>query len=168
MNSAARASLDVVILAAGKATRRRPNLPKVLHRIAGGSLLEHVIHTARALEPRAIHVVYGHGGEQVPTMLKHLDVRWIKQEPQLGTGHAVQQALPGLTGDTVLILYGDVPLTRLATLRALLTAAAGGKLALLTAELADPSGYGRIVRERAGRVTRHAATKNASASAHAT
>ena len=167
MNSAARASLDVVILAAGKGTRMRSNLPKVLHRIAGRSLLEHVIHTARALEPRAIHVVYGHGGEQVPTMLKHLDVRWIKQEPQLGTGHAVQQALPGLTGDTVLILYGDVPLTRLATLRALLTAAAGGKLALLTAELADPSGYGRIVRDSAGRVTRIVEQKDASESEQA-
>src|SRR4030066_393165 len=95
-----------------------------------------------------------HGGEQVPTMLQPLDVRLINQEPQLVTGHAVQQALPGLTGDTVLILYGDVPLTRLATLRALLTAAAGGKLALLTADLAAPSGYGRIGRDSAGRVPR--------------
>src|SRR4030065_681574 len=117
MNSAARASLDVVILAAGKGTRMRSNLPKVLHRIAGQSLLEHVIHTARALDPRAIHVVYGHGGEQVATMLKPLEVRWIKQEPQLGTGHAVQQALPGLTGDTVLSLYREMPATRLATLQ---------------------------------------------------
>jgi len=167
MNSAVRASLDVVILAAGKGTRMRSNLPKVLHRIAGRTLLEHVIHTARALEPRAIHVVYGHGGEQVPTTLKHLDVRWVKQEPQLGTGHAVQQAMPGLTGDTVLVLYGDVPLTRLATLRALLTAVAGGKLALLTAELADPSGYGRIVRDGAGRVTRIVEQKDASESEQA-
>jgi len=164
MNSAVHASLDVVILAAGKGTRMRSNLPKVLHCIAGRSLLEHVISTARALEPRAIHVVYGHGGEQVPAALKHLDVHWIKQEPQLGTGHAVQQAMPGLSGDTVLILYGDVPLTRLATLRALLTAAAGGKLALLTAELADPSGYGRIVRDGSGRITRIVEQKDASAS----
>ena len=164
MNSAVRASLDVVILAAGKGTRMRSNLPKVLHAIAGRSLLEHVIHTARALEPRAIHVVYGHGGEQVPTALKHLDVHWIKQEPQHGTGHAVQQAMPGITADTVLILYGDVPLTRLATLNALLKAAAGGKLALLTADLTDPSGYGRIVRDGSGQITRIVEQKDASAS----
>jgi len=166
MNSAVRASLDVVILAAGKGTRMRSNLPKVLHGIAGRSLLEHVIHTARALEPRAIHVVYGHGGEQVPAALKHLNVHWIRQEPQLGTGHAVQQAMPALTADSVLILYGDVPLTRLATLRALLTAAAG-KLALLTAELADPSGYGRIVRDGAGRIVRIVEQKDASVSEQA-
>ncbi len=162
MTAASFPALDVVILAAGKGTRMRSSRPKVLHALAGRSLLEHVIHTAHALGPRAIHVVYGHGGEQVPEALRHLDVRWVRQEPQLGTGHAVQQAMPGVGGDTVLVLYGDVPLTRLATLRALLAAAAGGTLAVLTAELADPSGYGRIVRDASGRVTRIVEQKDAS------
>lgn len=161
MTAASFPALDVVILAAGKGTRMRSNRPKVLHPLAGRSLLEHVIHTARALGPRAIHVVYGHGGKQVPAALKSLEVRWVKQEPQLGTGHAVQQAMPGVGGDTVLVLYGDVPLIRLATLRALLAAAAGGTLAVLTAELADPSGYGRIVRDASGRMTRIVEQKDA-------
>ncbi len=155
MNAAVQASLDVVILAAGKGTRMRSSLPKVLHRLAGRPLLEHVVRSAEALKPDSIHVVYGHGGEQVPEQLKHLAVRWIKQEPQLGTGHAVQQAMPGITGQTLLILYGDVPLTRIDTLRALLQAADKSGMALLTAELADPTGYGRIVRDAAGQVSAH-------------
>jgi bifunctional UDP-N-acetylglucosamine pyrophosphorylase / glucosamine-1-phosphate N-acetyltransferase len=161
MSSAVRASLDVVILAAGKGTRMRSSLPKVLHRLAGLTLLEHVIRSAQALNPGRIHVVYGHGGEQVPEQLKHLGVQWVKQEPQLGTGHAVQQALPGLSAQTLLILYGDVPLTRIETLRALVQAAGHDGLALLTAELADPGGYGRIVRDAAGRVTRIVEHKDA-------
>ena len=162
MNAAARASLDVVILAAGKGTRMRSSLPKVLHRLAGLTLLEHVIRSAQALNPGSIHVVYGHGGEQVPEQLKHLAVQWVRQEPQLGTGHAVQQAMPGIGAQTLLILYGDVPLTRIDTLRALVQAAGNSGMALLTAELADPSGYGRIVRNAAGRVTRIVEHKDAS------
>src|SRR4030065_194460 len=86
--------LEVIILAAGKGTRMRSARPKVLHRLAGLALVEHVIHTAQALDAQAIHVVYGHGGEQVPEELRHYKVRWVKQEPQLGTGHAGQQAMP--------------------------------------------------------------------------
>ncbi len=161
MNSAARASLDVVILAAGKGTRMRSATPKVLHRLAGLPLLEHVIRTAQALNPQAVHVVYGHGGEQVREQLAAQDVRWVKQEPQLGTGHAVQQAMPAVTGDMVLVLYGDVPLTQSETLRSLL-AIAGSGLAILTTELADPRDYGRIVRDAKGRVTRIVEQKDAS------
>ncbi len=161
MNSAARTSLDVVILAAGKGTRMRSSLPKVLHRLAGATLLEHVIRTAQALKPDHIHVVYGHGGEQVPERLKHLDVKWIRQEPQLGTGHAVREAMPGINAQMLLVLYGDVPLTRIDTLRALAQAAGNDGMALLTAELADPTGYGRIVRDAAGRVTRIVEQKDA-------
>jgi bifunctional UDP-N-acetylglucosamine pyrophosphorylase/glucosamine-1-phosphate N-acetyltransferase len=153
--------LEVVILAAGKGTRMRSTLPKVLHRLAGLPLVEHVIHVARQLGAEGVHVVYGHGGEAVPQTLKQLDVRWVKQEPQLGTGHAVQQAMPAVRGDTVLILYGDVPLTRLATLQALVKAAEGGQLAILTATLADATGYGRIVRDAGGRVTRIVEHKDA-------
>jgi len=162
MNATVQASLDVVILAAGKGTRMRSSLPKVLHRLAGRPLLEHVVRNAEALNPGRIHVVYGHGGEQVPEQLKHLAVRWIRQEPQLGTGHAVQQAMPGIAAQTLLILYGDVPLTRRGTLRALLQAAEKSGMALLTAELADPTGYGRIVRDAAGRVVRNVEHKDAS------
>jgi bifunctional UDP-N-acetylglucosamine pyrophosphorylase / glucosamine-1-phosphate N-acetyltransferase len=155
-------SLEVVILAAGKGTRMRSSRPKVLHKLAGRPLVEHVVHIARELGAQAVHVVYGHGGEAVPQQLKHLSVNWVKQEPQLGTGHAVQQAMPAVKGDTVLVLYGDVPLTRLATLQALMQAAAGGGLAVLTATLADPAGYGRIVRDAAGKVTRIVEHKDAS------
>ena len=141
----------------------RSSLPKVLHRLAGQSLVEHVIHTAQQLGADNIHVVYGHGGEQVPETLRHLPVRWARQEPQLGTGHAVQQAMPAVTGDLVLVLYGDVPLTRLHTLRTLVDAARGGSLAVLTAVLKDPAGYGRIIRDPAGRVVRIVEQKDASA-----
>ena len=154
-------SLDVIILAAGKGTRMRSALPKVLHRLAGVSLLEHVIRTAQALKPQAVQVVIGHGGEQVQEQLAAFDVRWVKQEPQLGTGHAVQQAMPAVTADTVLILYGDVPLTQIETLRALLTAADGG-LAVLTANLHHPDGYGRILRDGNGRLARIIEHKDAS------
>jgi len=154
--------LDVVILAAGKGTRMRSSLPKVLHQLAGLPLVEHVVHTARDLGAQAVHVVYGHGGESVPQQLKHLNVNWVKQEPQLGTGHAVQQAMPAVQGDTVLVLYGDVPLTRLDTLKALIQAASHGGLAVLTATLFDPTGYGRIVRDDAGKVTRIVEHKDAS------
>jgi bifunctional UDP-N-acetylglucosamine pyrophosphorylase/glucosamine-1-phosphate N-acetyltransferase len=155
-------SLDVVILAAGKGTRMRSACPKVLHRLAGLPLLEHVIRTALTLKPRAVHVVYGHGGESVPETLGSLPVNWVKQEPQLGTGHAVQQAMPAVQSGSVLVLYGDVPLIRHATLEPLVESARRGRLGLLTAELADPSGYGRIVRDAAGGVTRIVEHKDAS------
>lgn len=121
-------------------------LPKVLHPIAGKPMLAHVLDTARLLKPGRICVVFGHGGEQVPTLLAASDVTWVKQEPQLGTGHAVLQALPHLDkSQPTLVLYGDVPLIQVSTLRSLLVSA-NMKLALLTVNLTDPHGYGRIVR----------------------
>ena len=139
-------SLNVVILAAGQGKRMRSRLPKVLHAIAGKPMLAHVIAKARALSPARIVVVYGHGGEQVREALAADDIVWAKQEPQLGTGHAVLQALPHLDPALpTLVLYGDVPLTRSETLARLLAIADGG-VAILTVELDNPSGYGRIVR----------------------
>ncbi|HEX8988197.1 MAG TPA: bifunctional UDP-N-acetylglucosamine diphosphorylase/glucosamine-1-phosphate N-acetyltransferase GlmU [Rhodocyclaceae bacterium] len=139
--------MNIVILAAGQGKRMRSDLPKVLHPIAGKAMLAHVIDTARALHPQRIVVVYGHGGERVREALAAPDLQWAKQDPQLGTGHAVLQALPLLDpARPTLVLYGDVPLTRLETLSDLVASAAGDALALLTVRLADPHGYGRIVR----------------------
>ena len=139
--------LEVVILAAGQGTRMKSALPKVLHPVAGKPLLEHVVMTARQLDPRAIHVVVGHGAEQVRAALARYPLNWVLQAQQLGTGHAVAQALPAIAPDsTVLILYGDVPLTGLPTLEQLVELAKGGP-ALLTATLQDPRGYGRILRD---------------------
>lgn len=157
--------LDVVILAAGQGKRMRSDLPKVLHPIAAKPMLAHVLDTARALSPRNICVVYGHGGEQVRAALQAPDLLWAKQEPPLGTGHAVLQALPELqkvgAGRTAcLVLYGDVPLIRAETLRRLIAAAGENRLALLTAHLDDPHGYGRIVRVH-GKVTRIVEEKDA-------
>ena len=149
--------MNVVILAAGMGKRMHARLPKVLHPIAGRSMLDHVIGTARQLHDVRIVIVIGHQGDQVRATqdADADDLRWAVQEPQLGTGHAVQQAVPHLVdGDRTLILYGDVPLTRLETLRRL-SALAGegsshegyaGTLAILTVMLDDPTGYGRIVR----------------------
>jgi bifunctional UDP-N-acetylglucosamine pyrophosphorylase / glucosamine-1-phosphate N-acetyltransferase len=142
--------LNVVILAAGKGTRMRSDLPKVLHPLAGQPMLAHVLATARQLGAAKICVVYGHGGELVPQKLAAPDIAWALQEPQLGTGHAVLQALPhvdAVSSAPTLILYGDVPLIRAATLQRLIEAAGEGRLALLTAHLDNPQGYGRIVRE---------------------
>ena len=139
-------SVNVVILAAGQGKRMHSALPKVLHALAGKPLLRHVIDTARALHPVSMVVVYGHGGGAVPAGVAAPDLAFAKQDPQLGTGHAVLQALPYLgAADTTLILYGDVPLTSIASLKALVGAAATG-MAILTIELDDPAGYGRIVR----------------------
>ncbi|MBM7062699.1 bifunctional UDP-N-acetylglucosamine diphosphorylase/glucosamine-1-phosphate N-acetyltransferase GlmU [Pseudomonas sp. UL073] len=146
-------SLDIVILAAGQGTRMRSALPKVLHPVAGKSMLGHVIDTARALQPQGIHVVIGHGAEQVRERLAADDLQFVLQAEQLGTGHAVAQALPGLSAEQVLILYGDVPLIETATLERLLAKAGSQQLALLTVELPDPTGYGRILRDAAGQVT---------------
>lgn len=139
-------NLEVVILAAGQGTRMKSDLPKVLHRVAGKPLLEHVIDTAAQLSPTALHVVVGHGGDKVKEALSHHTINWIAQQEQLGTGHAVLQAMPAVAADSVvLVLYGDVPLTQLSTLQQLVEAAEHGP-ALLTASLQDSTGYGRIVR----------------------
>ncbi len=143
-------SLDIVILAAGQGTRMRSALPKVLHPVAGKSMLGHVIDTARQLKPDAIHVVIGHGAELVRERLSADDLNFVVQAEQLGTGHAVAQALPLLTAERVLILYGDVPLIELSTLERLMQKVSHDHLALLTVKLADPTGYGRIVRDEHG------------------
>jgi bifunctional UDP-N-acetylglucosamine pyrophosphorylase/glucosamine-1-phosphate N-acetyltransferase len=141
-------NLDVVILAAGQGTRMRSALPKVLHKLAGKPLVAHVIDTARQLSPRAVHTVVGHGAGQVQEALADRQVEWVLQAEQLGTGHAVAQALPAIADDaTLLVLYGDVPLVTGNTLTRLVAAANTGALAILTVELDDPTGYGRIVRE---------------------
>ncbi len=139
----------------------RSDLPKVLHPLAGKPLLGHVVDCARSLSPTTLIVVYGHGGDAVPRALAADDLRWAEQAPQLGTGHAVMQAVPQLDDSVpTLVLYGDVPLTRRDTLQRLLQAAGGDKLALLTVELADPTGYGRIVRHE-GRIVRIVEHKDA-------
>ena len=145
-------SVNVVILAAGQGKRMQSALPKVLHPLAGVPLLAHVLAAARALQPSRICVVYGHGGEQVPAAMRAPDLSFVKQEPQLGTGHAVKQALPQLDArDDTLVLYGDVPLIAVATLKTL-SAAGGERLRILTAEVAEPRGYGRIVRNVQGAI----------------
>ncbi|GLS03038.1 bifunctional protein GlmU [Chitiniphilus shinanonensis] len=146
-------TLNVVVLAAGQGKRMYSKLPKVLHRLAGKPLLGHVLDTARQLGPRQLVVVFGHGGEQVRAEFADAaDLAWAHQAQQLGTGHALAQALPQLQGGTTLMLYGDVPLTRLETLQRLLDASQGGKLGILTDLLDDATGYGRIVRNAAGDV----------------
>jgi len=146
-------ALQVVILAAGKGTRMKSAVPKVLHRLAGKPLLGHVVDAARALGAARIVVVHGHRAEAVKAAFPDPDITWALQAEQLGTGHAVQQAAPGLAASgTTLILYGDVPLVQPGTLHALVEAAAQGALALLTVALPDPTGYGRIVRGADGSV----------------
>lgn len=159
--------MNIVILAAGQGKRMHSALPKVLHPLAGRALLAHVIATACSLAPQRLCIVYGHGGDAVRAALDAPDLAWALQEPQLGTGHAVQQALPHLgddsqTAGSTLVLYGDVPLTSAATLRNLLHAAGDG-VGLLTAELADPTGYGRIVRDASGAVQAIVEQKDATA-----
>lgn len=145
--------MNVVILAAGKGKRMHSNLPKVLHPLAGKPLLGHVLDTARSLSPESLCVVVGHGGEVVRQAVAAPDVQFGEQSPQLGTGHAVQQALPYLgQGSHTLVLYGDVPLVQASTLKRLLAAAQDG-LAVLTVALDNPQGYGRILRNPAGQVT---------------
>ncbi len=148
-------AVDVVIMAAGKGTRMKSRLPKVLHRLAGRALVQHVIDTAAGLKARHVVVITGHGAAEVEAALTrsaagagHPPPTFVRQEPQLGTGHAVQQVVPVLPEDGItLILNGDVPLIEAATLRGLLTDCAGKRLALLTVDMPDPSGYGRIVRQ---------------------
>ncbi len=153
--------MNIVILAAGQGKRMVSDMPKVLQPIAGRPMLAHVLTTARELAAGRICVVYGHGGDQVRQALPAEDIIWVRQEPQLGTGHAVLQALPYLDcAVPTLVLYGDVPLIRTATLSGLVAEGAGGALALLTVRLDNPHGYGRIVRI-AGRVARIVEEKDA-------
>ena len=155
-------ALSIIILAAGEGSRMRSHLPKVLHRLAGIPLLGHVMRTSRRLAAAHIVVVYGHGGEHVREAFPEEAVTWVEQAERLGTGHAVEQALPHVSpDDTVLVLYGDVPLIAESTLRQLITKVDDHSLALLTARLDDPSGYGRIVRDDQGSVIRIVEDKDA-------
>lgn len=155
-------SLSIVILAAGQGKRMKSELPKVLQPLAGRPLLAHVLDGAKALHADAIHVVYGHGGELVRQALADEPVQWVLQAEQLGTGHAVAQAIPAIPDDhRVLILYGDVPLVRHATLARLLAQCDENSISVLTVELADPTGYGRVVRDAARNVARIVEQKDA-------
>jgi bifunctional UDP-N-acetylglucosamine pyrophosphorylase/glucosamine-1-phosphate N-acetyltransferase len=155
-------ALEILVLAAGAGKRMRSSLPKVLQPLAGRPLLAHVLATARELSPRKVIVVHGHGAEAVRQAFNGENVEWVLQDEQLGTAHAVMQAMPQVSADAdVLILYGDVPLTRAATLKRLLEAADDG-LAVLTAEPADPAAYGRIVRDGGGGVAKIVEERDAS------
>ena len=154
-------ALEIIVLAAGQGKRMHSALPKVLHALAGRPLLAHVLEAARSLKPHKIVVVHGHGGDEVRAAFPDPAIEWVAQTEQLGTGHAVRQALPRIAAEAeVLILYGDVPLVRAETLKRLLEASQKG-VAVLTAEVANPTGYGRIVRASAGRVSRIVEQKDA-------
>ena len=156
--------LSIVILAAGKGTRMKSELPKVLHPLAGKPLIGHVLAAAETLGPDRVCVVYGHGGDALPKAIGGDHIAWALQDPQLGTGHAVAQAMPHVIPDGhVLILYGDVPLTRPETLQEMRMIAREGAIALLTVHLDNPAGYGRIVRNARGQVERIVEHKDASA-----
>jgi bifunctional UDP-N-acetylglucosamine pyrophosphorylase/glucosamine-1-phosphate N-acetyltransferase len=158
------APLTIVILAAGKGTRMKSERPKVLHPLAGKPLIEHVLTAAGHLNPDCICVVYGHGGESLPEAIDRSGIIWVRQDPQLGTGHAVQQVMPHLDPAGIcLILYGDVPMIRPETLQQMTLIAQEGSIALLTVHLDDPTGYGRIVRGAGHRVERIVEHKDANA-----
>ncbi len=159
--------MNIVILAAGMGKRMQSALPKVLHPLAGKSLLAHVVDTARTLSPTTLCIIYGHGGDAVPAAFADAGIVFARQEPQLGTGHAVMQAIPFLD-DAVptLVLYGDVPLTASASLQKLVAAAGSDALAVLTVDLPDPTGYGRMVRED-GKLVRIVEHKDANAAERA-
>ena len=154
--------LSVVILAAGQGKRMHSDLPKVLQPLSGEPLLGHVLKAARALAPQGLHIVYGHGGAQVQQVFSEADLQWDLQAEQLGTGHAVAQAMPTIPDDhQVLVLYGDVPLIEPATLHVLLDRAGADGLALLSVQLDDATGYGRVLRDNAGNVYRIVEEKDA-------
>ena len=154
---------DVVILAAGQGSRMKSALPKVMHKLAGKAMVQHVVDSACALAPEALHLVIGHEGEQVEQAMAGQSLNFVWQREQLGTGHAVAQAMPAIGQDSVvLVLYGDVPLTRPETLEQLVKIAAQGDLGLLTVTLEDPTGYGRIVRNAVGDVVAIVEHKDAS------
>jgi bifunctional UDP-N-acetylglucosamine pyrophosphorylase/glucosamine-1-phosphate N-acetyltransferase len=154
--------ITTIILAAGKGTRMRSELPKILHEIAKKPLLQHVYDMSKQLDNNSITIIYGHGAELVRQRLKDLDANWIEQKQQLGTGHAVQQAKDQIADtDTVLILYGDVPLLKLSTVKSLIANVTNESLALLTVRLSNPKGYGRIVRNTDGLVTKIVEEKDA-------
>lgn len=152
-----------VILAAGKGTRMRSKLPKVLHGIAGRSMLGHVVQAAQHINATQTVVVYGHGGDKVRSLFADANLQWAEQAQQLGTGHAVAQAMPAITATNVLVLYGDVPLIQPQTLLELLALVSDEQMALLTLSMANPDGYGRIVRNAAGAVAAIVEQKDASA-----
>ena len=147
-------NLSIIILSAGQGTRMRSDLPKVLHPLGGRPLLAHVLDTARSLDHATLHVVIGHGAERVQEHFPDAGVNWVLQEQQLGTGHAVAQVMPAIPdGDTVLIMYGDVPLISRETLEPLCSVASQGFVGVLTAELPDPTGYGRILHHADGSIS---------------
>lgn len=156
-------TLSIIILAAGKGKRMMSPIPKVMHRLGGVTLLERVVQTAQSFHPKKIHVVYGNGGSDLPTFLPHLSVNWIFQKEQLGTGHAVLQALPACSDtDRILILYGDVPIISIETLQKLLTETPRNGVCLLVTELEDPTGFGRIVRDHQDNIVAIVEEKDAS------
>ncbi len=157
-------NLKTIILAAGQGSRMHSKRPKVLHKVADKALLEHVCNTSLQLKDNEVFVIYGHGGQQVKTQLSSLNVNWIEQTQQLGTGHAVQQAKDKINDeDTVLILYGDVPLLKKSTIETLLKNVNDNSLALLTVTLENPTGYGRIIRDSNQRVIKIVEQKDATA-----
>jgi len=159
-------SMSVVILAAGKGTRMYSDLPKVLHTLAGKAMVQHVIDAANNLGARQVHLVYGHGGDLLKQTLRDDNLNWVLQAEQLGTGHAMQQAAPGFADDEdILMLYGDVPLISVETLQRLRDAKPQGGIGLLTVNLDDPTGYGRITRQD-GKVTGIVEHKDATPEQH--
>ena len=159
-------NMSVVILAAGKGTRMYSDLPKVLHTLAGKAMVQHVIDAANNLGARHVHLVYGHGGDLLKQTLRDDNLNWVLQAEQLGTGHAMQQAAPGFADDEdILMLYGDVPLISVETLQRLRDAKPQGGIGLLTVNLDDPTGYGRITRQD-GKVTGIVEHKDATAEQH--
>jgi len=155
-------SLEIIVLAAGKGTRMHSDLPKVLHTLGGKPILAHVLETAHSLAADRVHVVYGHGGDQVPDQIDDVSVNWVLQQEQHGTGHAVKQAMPDVDDDaTVLVVYGDVPLIGQETLQSLVAGANKGALALLSVNLDETGAYGRIVRDDNGEIQKIVENKDA-------